>query len=165
MTTVRLPEGENVISSSEALTSSLTRFHAFINVMFRYFWVRGYCHGNLEPSNILFIKESKLQLIDLEHLSLYHGEMDTVGFFVYMWRGDIRRILREFCGVCDIDNNGYWVYDSFNLSDSTHQDIYSSFVSDLLKKPPSEKINFNRTMKAFINILLDIHFVNNSLSS
>ena len=156
MKTEILPEGKDAKITPKDFKTSLSLFRNFIRIHVKYFWIKGYCHGDLDPSNILFTKEGNIQLIDLEDLSLYHEEKDTVGFFIYLWKKDILRILREFCNIWNVNDDGYWV--NF-VEKPIYQDVYSKYISNFLKRSHDEKLNFFETMENFIKLILDIHFV------
>lgn len=156
MKTEILPERENTNGTLKNFKTSLSLFRKFIRIHFKYFWIKGFCHGDLDPSNIILTKEGNIQLIDLEDLSLYHGEKNTVGFFIYLWKKDVLRILREFCNIWDVNDDGYWV--NF-VEKPIYQDDYSKYISNFLKRSHDETIDFFETMQNFIKLILDIHFV------
>lgn len=140
-------------------------FGIFLNNMKKYFWDKGWKHGDLNPNNcvIYYIdKKPKFKIFNFEHTTKYEKELNTVGYFKFLWNKEIQSLYYNYVnnmGLNIIKNKCEW-YVGFPI-EQIYEDKMSECLYMVLKSNDDKNIDINKLLNYIISHLSDSIFINN----
>ena len=105
--------GEKYNSKKMFLNNNIL-FKDFLNNMKKYFWNKGWVHRDLNKSNYViyyYNQKPKLKIFDFEHTEKYTLDLNTVGYFKFLWINEIQLLYHTYfnnMGLNISGNKGLW---------------------------------------------------------
>ena len=139
-------------------------FEDFLNNIKKYFWNKGWVHGDLNPSNYVIYysnQKPKLKIFDFEHTEKYTlKDLNTVGYFKFLWKEELRLLYYIYANGMELNKDNFtWNINGIEMEDKMSKTIYM-----FLNSENNEKININKLLNYIIYHLKCFVYSENILS-
>lgn len=115
-------------------------FDDFLNNIKKYFWDKGWAHGDLDPSNYVIYypkQKPKFKISDFEYTEQYITTTDgnTAGYFKFLWKKDLLNLYYHYTqkrlkndkwdtnGIITRDGMSKIIYEILNLDNKEKIDV------------------------------------------